>query len=371
MAEDRILITGGAGFIGSRLAKVLAEAGTPVTVFDNFLPQVHAGNPENRARILAQGIAVVDGDICDAAALEQTVRACDPTIIYHLAAETGTGQSFDLPTRYTDVNVMGTAHLVEAVRKAGPNVRRIILAGSRAVYGEGAYLDTTGRLTTALAREDAAMEQGDFAVRDRAGTVLTPTATSAACAVAPASVYASTKLMQEYLLQQAFWGTSVEVGILRLQNVFGPGQSLNNPYTGVLSIFCRQIQEGATLAIYEDGEITRDFVMVDDVVNAFALMGRASHMPHEIVDIGSGETVTIVDIASRLLGMFGAPRDRFVITGAFRPGDIRHAVADISLARKALGWAPQISLDDGLDRLVAWSRIDPKDSVLPRTAARA
>lgn len=358
MTTMRVLITGGAGFIGSRLAERLALEGAEVTAFDNFHPQVHDGNPENRARLDKNGIAIFEGDVRDGAALRVAVAQTDPTVIYHLAAETGTGQSFDLPVRYTDVNVMGTAHLIEAVREKGPNVSRIIVAGSRSVYGEGAYLNDEGRLTTAQERTDAAMAAGDFLVRDAAGNLLTPTATNADCAVAPASVYASTKLMQEYMLKQAFWGTDVSVGILRLQNVYGPGQSLNNPYTGVLSIFCRQIQEGKTLAIYEDGEITRDFVLVDDVARAFAMMGTADEVPQEILDIGSGEPATILDIARRLLALFDAPTDRLTISGAFRPGDIRHAVADISLAQEKLGWKPQVSLDDGLARLAEWSRAE-------------
>ncbi|EPX82420.1 NAD-dependent epimerase/dehydratase family protein [Salipiger mucosus] len=356
MTQPRAFITGGAGFIGSRLAARLVDQGAEVTVFDSFLPQVHAGNPGNRARLEACGARIVEGDIRDRAAVDNALREAAPDIVYHLAAETGTGQSFDLPARYSEVNVMGTAHLIEAVRSHGPQVRRIVLAGTRAVYGEGAHVDAEGRLVTASARDDDAMASGDFEVRDARGTVLTPVATNADCSVAPASIYASSKLMQEYLLQQAFWGTGVAVGVLRLQNVFGPGQSLNNPYTGVLSIFCRQIQEGATLAIFEDGEITRDFVLVDDVVRAFAMMGSAAEMPGEILDIGSGQTATIRDIAGRLLELFGASRDRLRVTGAFRPGDVRHALADISRARDRLGWTPEVTLDEGLARLVEWSR---------------
>ncbi|MDX5402062.1 MAG: NAD-dependent epimerase/dehydratase family protein, partial [Rhodobacterales bacterium] len=185
---------------------------------------------------------------------------------------------------------------------------------------------------------------------------LTPVPTNADCPVAPASIYASTKLMQEYLLQQAFWGTGTRVGILRLQNVYGPGQSLNNPYTGVLSIFCRQIREGRALDIYEDGLITRDFVLVDDVVRAFAMMGNAGVMPQDILDIGSGQPATILDVARKLLALLDAPTDRLTVTGAFRPGDIRHAVADISRAATLLGWAPEATLDAGLASLAAWSR---------------
>jgi dTDP-L-rhamnose 4-epimerase len=351
----RVLITGGAGFIGSRLAAALS-ADAAVTVFDNFNPQVHDGNPENRDRLARYGVAVIEGDIRDGAAVAAAVTKTRPQIIYHLAAETGTGQSFDLVTRYNDVNIMGTAHLIEAIRAHAPDLTRVILAGSRSVYGEGACVDANGRPTPAVERLDADLARGDFAPRDRHGVPLTPVPTDATCVVAPASIYASTKLMQEYLLAQAFWGTGVAVGILRLQNVYGPGQSLNNPYTGVLSIFTRQIMEGKTLDIFEDGEITRDFVLVDDVVAAFAAMGQVADMPREIIDIGSGEPATILDVATRLLGLLGAPRDRHRITGAYRPGDIRYAVADITGARDMLGWSPDTTLQQGLEALVWWSQ---------------
>ncbi len=355
ISNPRVLITGGAGFIGSRLAAALSATAT-VTVFDNFHPQVHDGNPENRDRLARHAITVIEGDVRDAAAVADAVARTRPQIIYHLAAETGTGQSFDLVTRYNDVNIMGTAHLIEAIRAHAPDLARIILAGSRSVYGEGACVDAEGRPTPAVERLDADLARGDFAPRDRDGHSLVPVPTDATCVVAPASIYASTKLMQEYLLSQAFWGSDIAVGILRLQNVYGPGQSLNNPYTGVLSIFTRQIVEGKTLNIYEDGEITRDFVLVNDVVAAFAAMGRVARMPRDIVDIGSGEPATILDVATRLLGLLGAPQDRYTITGAYRPGDIRYAVADITRARDALDWRPSKTLDQGLEALVAWSR---------------
>lgn len=370
LAKKSVLITGGAGFIGSRLAAALAVTHR-ITVLDNFHPQVHDGNPENRMRLARHGVGVITGDIRDPAAVSEAVAATKPDVIYHLAAETGTGQSFDLATQYTDVNVMGTTHLIEAVRRHAPNVARIVLAGSRSVYGEGACVDPDGRPVAAMERRNEDLAAGQFQPRSRDGAELVPVPTNADCPVAPASIYASTKLMQEYLLQQAFWGTGTAVGILRLQNVYGPGQSLNNPYTGVLSIFCRQIQEGRVLNIYEDGQITRDFVLVDDVVRAFAMMGQVDEMPREILDIGSGEGASILDVARRLLHLLGAPSNRLTITGAYRPGDIRHAVADISRAADQLGWHPQTSLSAGLESLVAWSRdkVGTPDAVLATAQA--
>lgn len=353
--KTTVFITGGAGFIGSRLAVAFDPEVFQVTVFDSFHAQAHDGNPDTRAVLQQHQVRIIQGDVRDEVALGAAIAASRPQIVYHLAAETGTGQSFDLPARYNDVNVMGTARLIEAIRAQGRFVRRVIVASSRSVYGEGACVDDDGQLVAAKERVADDLKRGDFAPKDILGRSLRPVPTNASCPVAPASIYASTKLMQEYLLKQAFWGTKVEVGILRLQNVFGPGQSMNNPYTGVLSIFCRQILEGRGLSVFEDGEITRDFVLVDDVVSAFVAMARAQRMPTEILDIGTGEGVTIFEVACRLMILLGQDPARVSVTGDFRPGDIRHAVADIALARSLLGWVPAHSLDQGLAKLTDWA----------------
>lgn len=348
----RILITGGAGFIGSRLANTLKPNHT-VTVFDNFLEQVHGPNAEPNDFL--KGVDVVKGDVRDETALTECVKDVSPDIVYHLASETGTGQSYDEPTRYNDVNVMGTSHLVEAVRKNGPNVGRIVLAGSRSVYGEGACVNDAGIPTAAMERTSKNLSKGMFSPLCSKGTTLTPVASSAETPVAPASVYASTKLFQEYLLKQAFWGTDIDVGILRLQNVYGAGQSLSNPYTGVISIFTNQIQDGKSLNIYEDGEIVRDFVYVDDVVRAFAQMGTIKDVPEDIIDIGSGEETTILGMAKLLLTKLGRSPNDYNITGDFRAGDIRYAVADVSRAKTQLNWEPEITFEQGLDKFLEWA----------------
>lgn len=361
-----ILITGGAGFIGSRLAIALA-ARHRVRIFDNFTPQAHPSQAATRIALARAGVGVITGDIRDPAAVDAAIDSTRPDVILHLAAETGTGQSFGKPAHYAQVNVTGTAHLVEAVRRHAPGLGRLVLASSRAVYGEGACVDAAGKPAIPVARRSADMGLGHFGLQARDGQALIPVPTGPDCPVAPVSIYAATKLMQEYLLRQAFWGSDTAVGILRLQNVFGPGQSLRNPYTGVLSIFCRQILEGGTLDIHEDGQITRDFVLVDDVVRAFVMMVETPAMPAAILDIGSGQGATILDMAHRLLALLGAPADRLRVTGAFRPGDIRHAVADISAAAAHLGWTPQTSLDAGLLALAKWSRVQMR----PAAAAMA
>lgn len=354
---NRIFITGGAGFIGSRLVRALQQVNPSVfiTVFDNLHPQVHG--PDASDPKFEGNVRFIRGDVADKRELELAFDASRPELVYHLAAETGTGQSYDEPSRYCAVNVMGTTHLIEAIRKTG-GVRQVVLAASRAVYGEGAYLDAQGRYCSGLPRDAAAMGSGVFDVPLPEGfqNPGKPAPSSPLLAPSPASVYASTKLMQEYLLTQAGEGADWKATLLRFQNVYGDGQSLRNPYTGVLSIFAQQLLEGKILAIFEDGEIARDFVYVDDVVDALVRAGE-HELPHgTILDIGMGQAVTILEVAKSLMQALGRSKDDYTITGAFRVGDIRHARADIEAARALLDWQPKVSIDEGLSRLARWAQ---------------
>lgn len=357
---SNIFITGGAGFIGKRLALSLQRAGHVVYVFDNLHVQVHPDPDGTIAELEQSGVSVTRGNVLDGNALTMAIIDAKPEIIVHLAAETGTGQSYDLPAHYCDVNVTGTARLIEAIRTArtkGAEVRRVLLAGSRAVYGEGACRDGEGHEVTAVPRLSSNLAVGDFAPKDAEGHRLESVPSRASTTVpAPASVYASTKLMQEYLLRQGLEQSGVEAGILRLQNVYGAGQSLHNPYTGVLSIFAQQLLDGKTLNIYEDGEIVRDFIYVSDVVMAFQRLCEIERVPDETVDIGSGVGSTILNVAQTMIATLGLEGERLAITGEFRPGDVRYAVADIAAAQTALGWTPRKTLDDGIRALVAWAR---------------
>lgn len=354
---EHVLITGGAGFIGSRLARaLLADDPTRrVWVLDNLHPQVHG--PAASVPDLGPGVSFMRGDIGVAADVVRAIAGARPSLVYHLAAETGTGQSYDEPTRYCTVNVLGTTHLIEALRSSGC-ARRVVLAASRAVYGEGAYRDQDGVECVGQPRQTQAMAAGVFDVplpAPRRGPG-TPAPSHAGLAPAPASIYASSKLMQELLLAQAGEGAAWGAVMLRFQNVYGPGQSLRNPYTGVLSIFARQLLEGGELAIFEDGQIARDFVYVDDVVDALVRAGRAP-LPHgTILDIGCGEAATILDVARLLMRALGRSEDAFRVTGAFRAGDVRHACADIGAAGRLLGWSPRVRLEEGLLRLAEWAR---------------
>lgn len=330
---------------------------TNIWIVDNLHRQVHGDNAvflRSTSRLVFAQI-----DILDAASLRRVIREAQPHVIYHLAAETGTGQSHDEVVRYCQVNVIGTAHLIEALRQESSTVtQRVVLAASRAVYGEGGYRDATGREFVGLPRTSAAMSRGDFSVRvaDGAHDPIQAIPSHAALPPSPASVYASTKLMQEHLLCQAGHGAGWRTTILRFQNVYGPGQSLRNPYTGVLSAFAQQLLSSRTLDIFEDGLISRDFVFVEDVASALLAAGNRE-LPHgTIIDIGSGHAVTILDAARMLISALGCRREGWSVTGRFRPGDVRHACADVRLAERLLQWTPRTPLDKGLGLFADWAR---------------
>ncbi|WP_323165115.1 NAD-dependent epimerase/dehydratase family protein [Pseudomonas atacamensis] len=360
---QRIFITGGAGFIGSRLVKALhkEDASRTIWVYDNLHPQVHGADAADP--IFPANVRFIRGDVADGQALGQAVVEANPEVVYHLAAETGTGQSYDEPTRYCSVNVLGTTHLIEALRKQD-KVGKVILAASRAVYGEGGYADARGVEYVGLPRQPEAMTAGDFTVPLPAGAELParPIASHAGLPPAPASVYASTKLMQEYLLCQAGDGAPWKATILRFQNVYGPGQSLRNPYTGVLSIFARQLLAGGELAIFEDGDIARDFVFVDDIVDALVKANTADVAHGTILDIGSGEPVSILDMARMLMRNLGVDDTSYKITGQFRIGDIRYACANITAARAALNWSPNVTIQSGVELLAEWAKVEFKNA---------
>ncbi len=349
LAGLNILITGGAGFIGSRLTRALDVKGAKVTVYDNLLEQVHGPNPT----IDLRG-KLIKGDVRDRSALDAAVQEALPDMVVHLAAETGTGQSADEPSRYAEVNVVGTANLIESLKALPTPPRRVVLAATRAVYGEGAYADAAQHVFAPEPRGVDAMSKGVFDLFDAEGQRLTPQPTAETLAPRPGSVYGSTKLMQEYLLQQT--PASWDAVILRLQNVYGPGQSLRNPYTGVLSIFCQQAMAGKTLAIYEDGEIFRDFIFVDDVVSAFVAACETPAAGGQIMNIGSSEATSIAAAADMILENLGLDPSSKTISGAYRAGDIRHAVADSTKAHRVMGWKAEKPFHQGVADLVAWAR---------------
>lgn len=355
MSTEKIFITGGAGFIGSQLCRELISNNSDVEIvlYDNLHPQVH-GEKKSFTPEFHQ-IKFISGDVQDAAKLTACLKSFNPSVIYHLAAETGTGQSYDEPARYCSVNVAGTANLIEGIRTIN-SVRKVILAGSRAVYGEGAYTDKTGRVFGGLPRTTEEMAKGNFEtpLPPEAIAPFVPAKSDSRLAPMPASIYASTKLMQEYLLTQAAENSNWTCAILRFQNVYGAGQSLNNPYTGVLSIFAKKLMSGESLSIFEDGMIARDFVYVDDVARALYKLKNVDVSNGEIIDIGYGEPSTILEVSEHLSILLSMDPARNKINGQFRAGDIRYACADIEKARTLLNWHPEISIKEGLGRLVHW-----------------
>jgi dTDP-L-rhamnose 4-epimerase len=353
-----ILVTGGAGFIGSHLATRLVKNGHRVRILDTLSPQIHGMLPSQSLNWLTStdGVEFCRGSITVEAELLTALK--DVTAVVHLASETGTGQSMYQIDRYCRENVQGTALLMQLLTNgAAPSVRRILLASSRSVYGEGAYVPVTSPQDIRITPHPRTAET----LRDRrweptfpgTGEALKAVPTREDDRTAPASIYAATKLMQEDLVRISCDGKGIGYAILRLQNVYGEGQSLSNPYTGILSIFSTRIRRGLELPIFEDGLESRDFVHVSDVVAAFVAAIESPAPVNDVVNVGSGVATSIVEVARALSRAF-ATDARIRITGEFRLGDIRHNLADISRLRDKLGVAPKVSLEDGLSRFATW-----------------
>ncbi|WP_308281559.1 NAD-dependent epimerase/dehydratase family protein [Cellulomonas sp. PS-H5] len=344
--EETVLVTGGAGFIGTTMSADLVRTFGRVVALDNLHPQVHA-RPERPAE-LAEGVELVVGDVTDPAAWDALLADVRPDVVIHLAAETGTGQSLTESTRHAEANVVGTTQMLDGLRRAGVRPRRIVLSSSRAVYGEGAWRRADGTLFLPGQRTAEILQRHEW---DFPGAE--PVAMAAATTrPAPVSVYGATKLAQEHIITSWANSEGVEAVVLRLQNVYGPGQSLTNSYTGIMALFCRLAREGASIPLYEDGAVRRDFVLVDDVARALLAAATAADPGSDPIDIGSGEHQTIADAARLIARFYGAPDPH--VTGQYRQGDVRHAWADVTRAREVLGWAPQVSLAEGVDRLARW-----------------
>jgi dTDP-L-rhamnose 4-epimerase len=356
-----ILVTGGAGFIGSHLVPVLLRAGHQVRVLDTLSPQVHGALPSGLGWLTAGDVEFVRGSVTSAEDMREALVGVEA--VAHLAAETGTGQSMYEIARYSEVNVRGTAVLLDLLANAADHgVRRLLLASSRSVYGEGAYVCETCSPTRRV--YPGARTAADLAahrwepVCEACGSALSAVPTREDDAVRPASIYAATKFAQEDLVRVACSSLGIGYAILRLQNVYGEGQSLNNPYTGILSIFSTRLRRGLGLPIFEDGRETRDFVHVEDVANAFLAALSSPEPANRVVNVGSGVKTTVVDIARRLAAAFD--RDaRIAVTGQYRLGDIRHNFADIALLHDALGYKPRVGLAEGLRRFAAWVETQP------------
>jgi dTDP-L-rhamnose 4-epimerase len=347
VTTERVLITGGAGFIGCHLARALLARGHTVRVLDSLIDQVHGGRPGNP--ILRQ-VELLEGDVRDPAAVARAVQGVDAVV--HLAAEVGVGQSMYAVERYVGANDLGTAVLLEALL-AHP-VRRLVVASSMSIYGEGLYRNADGALIEDAVRNDR-RQTGVWDPVDAQGRPLLPMPTPETKRPSLASVYAISKFVQERLVLTVAPAYGMQATALRLFNVYGPGQALSNPYTGVLAIFASALLNANAPQVFEDGAQRRDFVHVEDVAQAF-LLALESASFGQAFNIGSGAAVTIRGVAEQLAAAMGRRDLRPVLLGKARTGDIRHCFADITLARAALGFAPQRNFTNSLDELAEWVR---------------
>jgi dTDP-L-rhamnose 4-epimerase len=343
-----VLITGGAGFVGSHLADELLEHGYRVRVLDNLDAQVH-GETIARPSYLSNEVELVRGDIRDAVAVARALRGVDA--VFHFAAAVGVGQSMYEIERYTDVNNRGTAVLLEALSRAP--VSRLVVASSMSVYGEGAYVDRRGEVADVPERSVERLRAGEWEPASERGT-LKPVATSETKTLAPTSVYALSKLDQERLCLMIGQAYGIPTVALRFFNIYGTRQALSNPYTGVLAIFAARYLNGKSPLVFEDGRQRRDFVSVHDVAAACRLALETPSASGRVLNVGSGRSMSILDVAEAMARALGIDDLPPTITGKFRVGDIRHCFADIALARDVLGYVPGIPLADGLAELVEW-----------------
>ena len=355
-----VLITGGAGFIGSALARRLVKAGYDVAVMDVLHPQVHGQRP---VIDLPPSVRMFTGDVTHAPDWDAVLRLFQPSQIVHLAAETGTAQSLSEATRHGSVNVVGTTQLLDALSRSPHVPDQLILASSRAVYGEGAW-QYGSQIFYPQPRSHAQLMAG---IWDPQGPTNDPAVPLPSCAdrtePRPTNVYAATKLAQEHIL--AAWTTAHDgsLSVLRLQNVYGPGQSLTNSYTGIVALFARLARQQRTLEVYEDGRILRDFVYIDDVIEALFAAIEGPATGSRCVDVGSGIPTTIRELAQKIAAICDAPEP--IVVGKFRDGDVRAARCDIEPAKNELGWYPKWTLEEGLRALLDWIGEKPELSSEP------
>jgi dTDP-L-rhamnose 4-epimerase len=349
--SQSVLITGGAGFIGSHLADELLAHGYRVRVLDNLAPQVHGPNAQ-RPEYLAEDVELQVGDVRNPEAVRRALEGIDH--VFHFAAIVGVGQSMYDIARYTDVNNLGTAILLEALVQ-NP-VQRLVIASSMSLYGEGLYRRSDGTVAEAKERSLEQLKAGDWQVRDEDGNVLTPEPTPEWKTPQNPSIYALSKYDQEKMCLMIGKAYGIPTVALRFFNAFGTRQALSNPYTGVLAIFGSRFLNNNPPLIFEDGQQLRDFVSIKDVARACRLSLERDDAVGQAINIGSGMSYTIEETAQKVARAMGKENLEPEICGKYRVGDIRHCFPDISLARQLLGYEPQIMLDDGLAELAEWLR---------------
>ena len=353
---SKVLITGGAGFIGSNLVTALHAKGYDITVLDNLSEQVHGSNPLSSSLYMTvkDKVRFIKGSVCCRETVEAALEGQD--IIVHLAAETGTGQSMYMIDHYTRVNIQATAMMLDILgSKRDHGIKRMLVASSRSIYGEGKYLDSERHPVYPLHRRQDDLELGLFELYDqKTKSPLEVTATDEDSKIHPSSIYGITKQVQEQLVMTACPLIGIEPVALRYQNVFGPGQSLSNPYTGILSIFSNLIMQDDSINIFEDGMETRDFVYIDDVVDATIRAIEHDKASGHVFNVGSGKQTSVLTVVQSLLSAYGA-QTPFKVTGNYRLGDIRHNFADLTKISETLGFKPRVSFAEGIERFASWA----------------
>ena len=354
-----VLVTGGAGFIGSHLVKRLLLEGCSVAVLDNFSSQVHGGHQELPSD-MAGHVEVFRGDVRDPSLVSRA--AANRDVVVHLAAETGTGQSMYEVSRYQDVNIGGTAVLLDfLVNQTNGCVSRIVVASSRAIYGEGKYSCSKHGIVYPGPRKWEHLQAGQFELYCReCNAKCTPEPTSEDSPIQPLSFYGLTKQVQEETVLMFARARGFSAYALRYQNVYGPGQSLQNPYTGILAIFSGLARTNSPIRIFEDGRESRDFVFIDDAVEATWRCIKKDQALVASLNVGTGRQTTVLEVARDIVQFFGSASE-IRITGAYRQGDIRHNFADLSKIHDVLDFAPQVTLSEGLQRFLTW--VSTQDSL--------
>lgn len=351
----RVLITGGAGFIGSNIALKLLKKGYRVTVLDTLSEQIHGANPESTSPLyqkIKDKVDFINGDVNDRDDLVKALIGVDYVI--HLAAETGTGQSMYEIKKYVDTNIGGTALLLDILTNTEHHVKRIVVAESRAVYGEGKYHCPNCGDVYPHERTDENLAKGDFECKcPKCGGEVDLIATTEDSAIHPSSVYGISKQVQGQLVHLVCKSIGVESVSFRYQNVYGPGQSLTNPYTGILSIFSTRIKNGNGINIFENGKETRDFVYIEDVVDATILGMEVPEANGHVFNVGTGIATDVLTVAKTLCDKYGI-NVPITVSGNYRLGDIRHNFADITAARQILGFEPKWSFSDGIEQFTNW-----------------
>lgn len=350
----KVLISGGAGFIGSNLALKLMDRGYEVVLLDNLSQQIHGENPEESYtyNLVRDKCELIVGDVTKFEDWRRALKSVD--IVVHLAAETGTGQSMYEINKYVDVNIGGTAKLMEVITNEINQVKKVVVAASRAVYGEGKFQCEEHGIVYPESRKDEDMSQGDFEVKcPMCNQNVEMLPTDEESKLHPTSVYGHTKQSQEELCMIVGKSINLPVVAFRFQNVYGPGQSLKNPYTGILSIFSTRIKNGNDLNIFEDGLETRDFVYIEDITDSIILGIENDNANFQSFNVGSGEKIDVLTVANTLKEKYGS-NVNINVSGNYRLGDIRHNLGDLTKIRTLLGYEPKVKFTEGISNFVDW-----------------